>query len=49
MAKVKQLTVALENRPGALAHMAKVLGDAKVNVLEILRVPLTLPNCCGLN
>ncbi len=28
MAKVKQLTVALENRPGALAHVAKVLADA---------------------
>ena len=36
MAKVKQLTVALENRPGTLAHMAKVLGDAKVNVLALL-------------
>jgi len=30
MAKVKQLTVALENRPGTLAHAAKVLADAKV-------------------
>ncbi|HVO79059.1 MAG TPA: hypothetical protein VMT39_03525 [Candidatus Bathyarchaeia archaeon] len=36
MAKVKQLTVALENRPGTLAHLAKVLGDAKVNVLALL-------------
>jgi len=36
MAKVKQLTVALENRPGTLAHMAKVLADAKVNVLALL-------------
>jgi hypothetical protein len=36
MAKVKQLTVALENRPGTLAHMAKVLTDAKVNVLALL-------------
>jgi len=33
---VKQLTVALENRPGTLAHMAKVLADAKVNVLALL-------------
>ena len=36
MAKVKQLTVALENRPGTLAHVAKVLADAKVNVLSLL-------------
>ena len=36
MAKVKQLTVSLENRPGTLAHMAKVLADAKVNVLAVL-------------
>jgi ACT domain-containing protein len=33
MAKVKQLTVSLENRPGTLAHMAKVLADAKVNIV----------------
>ena len=36
MAKVKQLTVALENRPGTLAHAAKVLADAKVNVLALV-------------
>ena len=36
MAKVKQLTVALENRPGRLAHVAKVLADAKVNILALL-------------
>ena len=36
MAKVKQLTVSLENRPGTLAHMAKVLADAKVNVSALL-------------
>jgi len=36
MAKVKQLTITLENRPGTLAHMAKVLADAKVNVLALL-------------
>jgi hypothetical protein len=36
MAKVKQFTVALENRPGRLAHVAKVLADAKVNVLAVL-------------
>ena len=36
MAKVKQLTVSLENRPGTLAHMAKVLADAKVNIVALL-------------
>jgi len=36
MAKVKQLTVALENRPGTLANVAKVLAQAKVNVLALL-------------
>jgi len=36
MAKVKQLTVSLENRLGTLAHMAKVLADAKVNITALL-------------
>ena len=36
MAKVKQLTVSLENRPGTLAQMAKVLADAKVNITALL-------------
>jgi hypothetical protein len=36
MAKVKQLTVSLENRPGALAQMARVLADAKVNIVALL-------------
>jgi hypothetical protein len=36
MAKVKQLTVALDNRPGTMANVAKVLADAKVNVLALL-------------
>jgi hypothetical protein len=36
MAKVKQLTVSLENRPGALAQMAQVLADAKVNLVALL-------------
>jgi hypothetical protein len=36
MAKVKQLTVPLENRPGTLAHVAEVLATAKVNVLALL-------------
>lgn len=33
MAKVKQLTVSCENRPGTLAHVCRTLGDAKVNIL----------------
>ncbi len=36
MPKTKQLTVPCENRPGTLAHIAKVLGDAKVNILSCL-------------
>jgi len=36
MAKVKQLTVSLENRPGALAEMARVLADAKINIVALL-------------
>jgi len=32
----KQLTVSCENRPGTLAHMAKVLADAKVNITALL-------------
>lgn len=36
MARVKQLTVALENRPGKLAQVTKVLADAGVNILALL-------------
>lgn len=36
MAKVKQLTVALENRPGTLAQLAGTLADAKVNIVALL-------------
>ena len=36
MAKVKQLTVSLENRPGALAGVARVLADAKVNIEALM-------------
>ncbi len=36
MAKARQLRVAVENRPGTLAQVAKVLGDAKVNILGFL-------------
>lgn len=36
MAIAKQLTVPCENRPGTLAQVARVLGDAKVNILAFL-------------
>ncbi len=36
MPKLIQLTVACENRPGALAHIARLLGNAKVNILALL-------------
>ncbi len=36
MAKTKQFTVTIENRPGAVAGIAKTLGNAKVNILALL-------------
>ena len=36
MAKTKQCTVTVENRPGAVAEMAKTLGNARVNILALL-------------
>ena len=36
MPKTKQLTISCENRPGTLAQMARVLGDAKVNILAFV-------------
>ncbi len=36
MAKTKQFTIAVDNRPGAVADIAKTLGDAKVNILALL-------------
>lgn len=36
MAKTKQFTVNVENRPGAVAEIAKTLGNAKVNILALL-------------
>ncbi|MGH9712586.1 MAG: ACT domain-containing protein [Candidatus Acidiferrales bacterium] len=36
MPKANQLTVRCENRPGTLAHIAKVMGDADVNILGFL-------------
>ena len=40
MAKAKQLTVFCENRPGTLAQIARVLGDAKVNILAFVTIPV---------
>ena len=36
MPKTNQLTISCENRPGALAQIARVLGDAKVNILAFV-------------
>ena len=33
MAKMNQLTVSCANRPGALANIAEILGQANVNIL----------------
>jgi len=33
MPKMNQLTVSCDNRPGALANLTRILGDAKVNIL----------------
>jgi len=35
MAKIKQFTIAVENRPGTVAEIARILGNAKVNVLSL--------------
>lgn len=36
MPKTAQLTVSVENRPGTLAHVARVLGDARVDIRALL-------------
>lgn len=36
MAKTKQFTIAVEHRPGAVAEIARTLGNAKVNILALL-------------
>jgi hypothetical protein len=36
MAKTKQFTISIENRPGAVAEIARTLGNAKVNILSLL-------------
>ena len=33
--KTRQYTITLENRPGALAEVARTLGNAKVNILAL--------------
>ncbi len=51
MARAKQLTISHENRPGMVAKIAKVLGDAKVNILNCLTTTsgtdVELPNTPG--
>lgn len=36
MAKTKQFTISVEHRPGAVAEIARALGNAKVNILSLL-------------
>jgi len=36
MAKTREFTISVENRPGAVAEIARTLGNAKVNILALL-------------
>ena len=36
MAKTKQFTLSVQNRPGSVAEIAKTLGNAKINILSLL-------------
>lgn len=36
MAKTKQLSISVDNKPGAVAEIVKALGNAKVNILALL-------------
>ena len=36
MAKTKQFTISIDNQPGAVARIARALGDSKVNILALL-------------
>jgi hypothetical protein len=36
MAKTKQFIVTVENRPGAVAEIARTLGNGRVNILSLL-------------
>jgi hypothetical protein len=40
MAKTKQFTIAVDHQPGAVAKVARTLGDAKVNILALLGTAL---------
>ena len=35
MPKVKQLTIPAQDRPGTLAHIAKLLGKSKINIVAM--------------
>jgi hypothetical protein len=35
MAKTKQFTISIENRPGTVAEIARTMGNAKVNILAL--------------
>lgn len=41
MAKTKQITAWVENRPGELGRLAKALGEAKVNITAFTCFPAT--------
>ena len=36
MAKTKQFTISIENRPGTVAEIARTIGNTKVNILALL-------------
>jgi hypothetical protein len=36
MAKTKQFTISVANRPGTVADIARTLGNAKINILALL-------------
>ena len=36
MAKTKQFTIPVDNQPGAVARIARALGNSKVNILALL-------------
>jgi hypothetical protein len=36
MARIKQLSISVENCPGAVAAIARTLGNAKINILSLL-------------
>jgi hypothetical protein len=40
MAKTKQFTIAVDHQPGAVAKVARTLGNAKVNILALLGTTL---------